>query len=217
MAAIAALAEVMRDERYGPIGHQAYIGYASDIFDTARHALQVLDGALSDNEADKAGDGGLEMTNVVIGDVVARTVAALQPLAKSYGVGLTCRLPENAPLVVGNARSLRQVILNLVANGLRHTPPGGCVNIDVMLGGGALEVVVHDTGDGIGGVQLDGLRAQLAGVVRKTRRPFSGGGIGLPLVGALVKANGATADIESECGLGTSVRVTFPADRVIPV
>lgn len=227
LAAIAALAEVMRDERLGPVGQAQYLGYAGDIFAGARHALDVLDSVVAgtgdDGTARTDGTSGcLDMTNVDIAGLAQRVTHAAVPLAESFGVTLTWQTSERLPLLVGNARCLQQILYNLVFNALRSTPPGRSVVVATFIGpDGQLELSVADTGDGFQPEVLADIRRRVEatgeGVRPRAGRLRSGSGLGLPLVSALARANGGTLSIESSAGLGALVAVRFPQGRLIHV
>lgn len=221
LAAIAALAEVMRDERLGPVGQAQYLGYAGDIFAGARHALDVLDSVVA-GTGDDGPIGCLDMTNVDIAAVARSVTHAAVPLAESFGVTLTWQTSERLPLLVGNARCLQQILYNLVFNALRSTPPGRSVVVATFIGpDGQLELSVADTGDGFQPEVLADIRRRVEatgeGVRARAGRLRSGSGLGLPLVSALARANGGTLSIESSAGLGALVAVRFPQGRLIHV
>ncbi len=217
LAAITALSEVMKDERLGPIGNPRYRAYAADIHETARHALAVVAAML---EPASAVHGKLEFvyTEVDPAAVVASTVALLRPLADRAHVQLVGQCEPRPPRLVADERSLRQVLINLVTNALKATPSGGVVRIAcVQVSGGQVVLAVEDNGAGIDAQTLARVRgtATLA-VSQEGTRPQTGGH-GLPLVHDLAAANGAIVDITSSPGQGTSVRLTFANERIIPV
>src|SRR5262249_40459576 len=94
----------------------------------------------------------------------------------------------------------------LVANALRHTPPGGTIDVAVRRAGELIELRVADTGEGIPPDLLPHV------FDRFVRGPGSGGaGLGLAIARDVVAAHGGTIAIESPPGTGTIVRLELPA------
>ncbi len=138
---------------------------------------------------------------------VAREAAAAQStMAAAKRVGL---------LVTGGARLVadvdpvryREIVANLLANAIRHTPPGGRVEADVRAVGQMAVLTVHDTGEGIPAGDLERI------FDRYQRRSDTGGtGLGLAIVRDLAEAHGGSVSAESDGvpGQGASFRVAIP-------
>lgn len=208
LAAIVALAEVMRDERLGAMGNARYLGYAGDIMASAQHALEVLSASLE--KGPRAG-GSEELPRAAcdVNAIVAACASQLRPLAEREGVRLATMLAAQMPKITLNERALRQILINLVSNALRHTPRGGEITL---VTGHRLErearIEVRDTGSGMAAAEIE---AALSGRLAPGRAPDAGGsmGLGLPLVKALAEANGARLTIDSRPGAGTRIALTF--------
>jgi hypothetical protein len=237
LSAIAAAAEIMKDQRFGPLGTARYVGYATDIHASAQHALGVIERMLGNAEGDLADTTGgalvspagtLNFAEIDAGAMLETSVSQVAPLAERAGVALTLELAPRLPRVVADATSLRQIVFNLLTNALKFTERGGRVTVAARYNGdGPLRIAITDTGRGMSRREVEGLRG--GQVPRPERRggtrASAGGsagvsaglGLGLPLVRALAAANGAELVIESEPGRGTSACVVFGKDRVIPV
>jgi two-component system sensor histidine kinase BaeS len=141
--------------------------------------------------------------------------ALLNDVAASYrsqagqsGVTLTVTAADDLPPLDIDVARIREVVANLVTNALRHTPRDGSVEISAALAGDQIEVTVRDTGSGIPADRLERI------FDRFYRSPDSpGSGLGLPIAKSLVEAHGGTISAVSEPGIGTTIRVTLPADR----
>lgn len=217
LAAIAALSEIMRDERLGPLGTLRYRGYAADIHESALHANSVLAGYLEPGDADRRTGGPLSFIELDLGGLVTDIVSALRPLAERSGVVLDSEIAAPLPHLIADRRCLRQMLDNLIANGLKHTPPGGRIDVVIRYGvGGPVEIEIADTGDGMTADELARVGSGLA-IPEPLRRRSGGSGLGLPLVRALATALGASMTMDSEFRKGTRVTVSFPHDRVVPV
>lgn len=217
LSAIAALAEIVRDERLGALGSPRYQSYAAGIHDSAMHALSVISGYLDCGQSARGTGLPMDFVELDLAGLVAASVSALTPLADRAGLKIAAEIPSGLPLVIADRRSVQQIVNNLVANALKFTPPGGVIKVrlDYALSGPiVLEVI--DTGDGMTSAELTRARAG-ASAPEPLRRRSGSTGYGLPLVRALAVALGAAFKIESELRQGTRVSILFPHDRLVPV
>ena len=214
LSAIAAAAEIMRDERFGAIGNERYHGYTSDIHDNAKHALALINRLLSGDDAEKA-SGPLEPVEIDLNAVAESSVSALRPLAEEAGLKLECEFHGQLPKVQADVTTIKQVLFNLLSNAIKFTPRGGDVRVVTGLGfNRSVFIAVQDTGAGMAEQQIE--TALKAPVPERPQRGKDGGhGIGLPLARSLAEANGARLEIDSALGEGTAVALVFPRDRVI--
>ena len=225
LSAIVAAAEIMRDEQLGRIGNERYRGYASDIHDSARHALAVINSMLVPRAASRDGGGGgadaavpqhLQFSQIDVTALVEGTVSAMRPLAEQAGLQLVASLAPRLPQVIVDAITVKQILLNLLTNAIKFTPRAGIVSVATRhTRDGAVEITVSDTGSGISEAAIR--RSLDPGAVPAPQLTGGGLGIGLPLVRRLASANGASIGIASQPGAGTQVVLSFPRDRVVPV
>ncbi|MFN0219432.1 MAG: sensor histidine kinase [Hyphomicrobium sp.] len=206
LTAIAAAAEIMRDERVGEMGNPRYLDYARDIHESATHALAVIARLLARGDAR---DGERDRVEAIdLNDLVARTVATLQPLATERRVALGVDAAEGAPRISTSATALRQILLNLLSNALKFTPAHGDVRaVTGYLPNGAVFLAVRDTGDGIDQKAVS--RALNEPEVTVAARDGGGYGIGLPLTCRLVADIGAKIAFDSAPGKGTVAIISF--------
>jgi signal transduction histidine kinase len=140
-------------------------------------------------------------------DALAREVAqAFEADAQVAGVSVVVDAPANLPELEVDGRRIRQVLSNLVANAMRHTPRGGSVTVSASQAGKGLRLVVADTGVGMSKDAVDHAfdRFWRSG-------ESAGAGLGLAIVRDLVTAHGGNVAIESSLGAGTRVTVDLPA------
>ncbi|MBG3877310.1 response regulator, partial [Desulfovibrio oxamicus] len=116
--------------------------------------------------------------------------------------------------VRGDAARLRQVLYNLVANGVKFTHQGGVDILACSVGGDRLLLTVRDTGIGIPEEKLPVVCEPFAQADGSSTRRYQGAGLGLGIVRRLVERMGGTMTMESEEGVGTSVHVCLPLPRV---
>lgn len=186
--------------------------------DRARHIVEAADhilaliGDILDARQITTGQADLVFTDVDLAVEIEQAAAMVAPQALKAGVTLLVMPAPGVPKVVADARRVRQVLVNIAANAVKFTAPGGTVRIGaVYAADGGVEVSVGDTGRGMAPAEME---AALG--VRPAAPGRAGRGIGLPLSRALAEANGARLSIGSRPGIGTLVHLTFPASSVVP-
>lgn len=226
IGAIAAAAEIMRDERLGRMdsadGRERYLGYAGDIAGNAHHALAVIDRMLGRTTLAAAGStaagrvkAGDDVGPVTIDPaaICAAAVATSEAMARRARVDLVCDIGPDLPRLEADATSFKQILLNLLTNAIKFTPQGGGVLLAaVATRGGGLRIDVRDTGEGMTRAAIArALDPSLGGRGHPIGEPRPGGGlgIGLPLVRTLVEAAGGRMSMESVLGSGTTVTLAF--------
>ena len=213
LSAIAAAAEIMKDQRFGPIENERYLTYSSDIHDNARHALALIERLLGDKSAADAASPG-DASELDLNTLAEAAVSALKPLADEAGLKLACDLHRELPHVKADATTIKQILFNLISNAIKFTTRGGDVRIVTGLGfDRSIFIAVQDTGVGMtNGAIITALNAEVP--AHPQRKEAGGHGIGLPLARDLAKSNGARLEIDSQVGEGTAVALVFPRDRV---
>jgi signal transduction histidine kinase len=141
----------------------------------------------------------------------------VSPGARRRGVVIRCTLDPDLPPVEGDAARLKQVLWNLLANGVKFSPSGGTVHVaGRRASGGGLEIAVEDEGHGIDSEFLPLVFDRFRQEETSSNRRFGGLGIGLAIARAIVLAHGGTIVAESEGReRGSRFRVTFPPERVM--
>ena len=212
--AIIGFSDVMIEERFGPIDNDRYREYLRDINRSGVHVLDLINDLLDISKIE-AGKMELSFESVDLNKIVGETVALLQPQANGERILIRTSLSNAVPNVVADARSIRQIVLNLVSNAIKFTQSNGQVIVSTVYeGNGEVALRVRDTGRGMSKdeviIALKPFRQ--INTVGDTQK---GTGLGLPLTKALVEANKAHIDIESEPGEGTIIHVQFPSQRVL--
>jgi PAS domain S-box-containing protein len=146
---------------------------------------------------------------VDLGAVARRVVDDASLRARERGLTLRLVAAELAPVHADFYR-LVQVLENLLANALKFTGPGGRVDVVVRDDGAMGVVEVCDTGIGVSPEEKERVFERLYRAPSAIRNQAQGAGLGLPIVRAIVEAHGGTVQVESEVGVGTTVRVAIP-------
>jgi signal transduction histidine kinase len=214
LSAIAAAAEIMKDQRFGTIGNERYRGYTSDIHDNARHALALINRLLGGDAVEDAGNG-LQTAELDLNALAESSVSAIRPLAEEAGLKLAHEFHGALPHVTADGTTVKQILFNLLTNAIKFTPRGGDVRVVTGLGyDRSVFVAVQDTGVGMTAETIStALKSEVP--TNPQRKEAGGHGIGLPLARNLAEANGARLEIDSTPNEGTAVALIFPRDRVV--
>jgi len=211
--AILGFAEVMLEERFGPIGNEKYKEYLKDVHASGSHVISLVNDLL-DLAKIEAGRLELSFTGVSLNDLVASCVTLLQPQAARDRIVMRMSFAPKLPPVVADERSVRQIVLNLVSNAIKFTDAGGQVIVSTaMTDRGEVAFRVRDTGIGMTPEEVEAALEPFRQLATARRR--GGTGLGLPLTKALVEANRGALQISSRPSEGTLVEVIFPPTRVL--
>jgi signal transduction histidine kinase len=223
LSAIVSLAEVMRDEQFGPIGNSRYRTYAADIHDSAQHTLEVVMAMLGGSAHAAGGQVDVARTRIEcdrldLNALGRSAISAMQPIAARGGITLATEAADGLLMLFADRRAVRQIILNLLSNALRHTPENGRITLSTRRrDDGSVVLAIADTGSGMQPADIARALAQPRDRPLPARLRIAGervgSGIGLPPVRELVEAHGGTLSIESTVGKGTRVTIAFPSDR----
>ncbi len=224
--AIIGFSELMAEEKFGPIGNDRYREYLRDIHRSGNHVLALVNDLLDISKIE-AGALDLEFEAVALNDALAEAVALMQPQANRERVIIRSSFSAFLPDIVADARSIRQVALNLLSNAIRFTGQGGQVIVSTSYEpDGHVVMRVRDTGVGMNQSELEQALKPFRQVSNhnsqtQVKNPDTkdwrqqGTGLGLPLTKAMVEANRAQFTIESAPEQGTTVEITFPPTRVL--
>jgi len=151
-----------------------------------------------------------------LADLATEAVRSAVPGFHDKGVALALRTAA-PPTLTGDHDRLRQVLDNLLANALRHTPPGGHVEVSLASRRGSVQLTVADDGDGIPAEHLPHVFERFYRADPARGRATGGSGIGLTIARALVQAHGGDIRADSAGpGRGTRFVVTLPTERPAP-
>ncbi len=213
--AIIGHAEAMIEERFGPVENERYREYLREIRTSGEHVVNLVDDLL-DISRIEAGKLVLDFSAVPLNEIVQAAIALVQPQASRSRVVLRSSLSREVPAIVGDERTLRQIVLNLVSNAVRHAGSGGQVIVSTSLNetGEAL-LRIRDTGHGMTEAEVARALEPFRDLSIASLADRSATGLGLPLTKALVEANRASLSIKSARGEGTVMTVTIPPTRVL--
>jgi heavy metal sensor kinase len=207
LTAIRTEAEVALAKPLGLTEHQQLLGSILEECDRlTRLTDQLL--ALAREDA-RAARQAQEPVNFAA--VVEDVVETMRPLADAKGLRL-CVQADGAAWVRGDAARLREVLFNLLDNGIKYTPEGGEIEVRVSRNGREVLVAVRDTGIGIPAEHLPHVFDRFYRVDKARSRAEGGTGLGLSIAQSIVVAHAGRIDLASTPGQGTTCTVRLPAE-----
>jgi PAS domain S-box-containing protein len=212
--AIIGFSELMQKHRPGRVGDE-YIEWAADIMASGRHLLDVINEVLELARIE-AGRHVLVQDRVDLGSALRACLSMVRLQAEAKQLHVECSIVEREVVLRADGRAIRQIVLNLLTNAVKFTPNGGTVAIrGGRVANGDVVLMVTDTGIGIDSTALASLGQPFTQADASISRNYGGTGLGLSISRKLVAMHGGELTLESCPGQGTTVRVIFPAARVL--
>ncbi|CAK0755978.1 two-component system, cell cycle sensor histidine kinase PleC [uncultured Gammaproteobacteria bacterium] len=212
--AIIGFADAIDHEIFGPVSPVRYRDYIRDIHRSGAHLLDLINELL---DLSKIEAGAMEIKTELI-DVrtsVARVLPLLAVTANTKAQTITVKIEDNLPGLIADRRRFRQMLLNLLSNAVKFTPSGGRIEVSAsMAPDGTMVVAVSDTGIGIPPQHLALVLEPFRQIDNVFSRETQGTGLGLPLTKRLAELHGGTLELISRQGVGTTVTLRFPPNRI---
>ncbi len=206
--AIIGFSEMMSREMFGSLGSR-YQEYSRLIHESGAHLLELINSVL-DMSKIEAGKFELSEELFDLEETAQSAVRFLRMPAERAHVALALNVAPGARLVYADRRAVKQILVNLLSNGVKYTPPGGEVRVAAQVANGGIEITVTDTGTGISQADLERLGKPFEQVENAEVRAKEGTGLGLALVKSLSVLHGGDAQLASALGEGTTVTVRLP-------
>ncbi len=157
----------------------------------------------------------LNLKPVRLADVVEQAVEAVRPAAQAKRIDLAVEMRAQ-PQIVGDAARLQQVLWNLLSNAVKFTPARGAIRVVTDQVNSKVQLVVRDSGTGIGAEFLPHIFERFTQADGTTTRQHGGLGLGLAIVRHLVELHGGEVRAESAGeGQGATFIVTLPVRAVV--
>ncbi|MBY0355348.1 MAG: sensor histidine kinase [Rickettsiales bacterium] len=210
--AIIGFSEMMNSGYFGPMNAKQK-ERMQDINLCGNHLLHLITDIL---EFSKGEAGKLEIVEekVDMAAIIEETIRMMSEKVKSKGCNLRLEVSPNLPKLFADKRKLKQILINLISNAVKFTPPKGDVTVGAKReANGSLALWVMDTGIGIAEEDIPTALSVFGQVHRS--HSHEGTGLGLPLCRMFAELHGGKLTLTSTVGEGTTVRVMFPAARVI--
>ena len=162
----------------------------------------------------EAGGISLAQENVDVDELFERVVERHAKTAHDKNVDIIVE-PHDDIRMIGDPHRLEQVLQNLAANALRHTPPGGAVRLNAARDQNGVKITVADNGVGISPEHLPHVFDRFY-KADQSRTHSGGSGLGLSIVKAIVERHGGTVSVRSRQGVETVFEVALPSVSRLP-
>lgn len=213
MNAILGFSELIMHKSFGS-DLDKYADYAEIIHDSGRHLLRLIDDML-DLAKIEGGKLGLRESEFSIGQLLVDVCDEFEPRAAAAQLSLLKKLAAGLPQAHADERAIRQIVVNLMTNAVKFTPPGGCVTLFAQMeADGRLAFGVDDTGIGIADEDQLGVFERFGHGRHDVTTADKGTGLGLAIVRGFAEAHDGEVKLESALGAGTRVTVWLPAERL---
>jgi signal transduction histidine kinase len=157
-----------------------------------------------------AGGFPLNRAQSSLGDLVSDTLESFSELAYRESIKLEGQIEPGVDPVFMDTQAIGRVLNNLIGNALRHTPPGGAIEVRALRTRENVEVSVRDTGEGIRAEDLPHVFDRFYRGEKSRNRGTGGAGLGLAIARGIVRAHGGDIGVVSEPGKGTKFLFTLP-------
>ncbi len=213
--AILGFSEVMGNEVLGPMTNPTYRDYAKDIHESGKHLLDLINEIL-DLSRIEAGRYQLNEEPLNLTHVAEDCCHLMALRARGKSITIVEEFEQGLPLLFGDERAIRQIVLNLLSNAVKFTSTGGEIRVRVgWTAGGGQYVSIKDNGPGIPEDELPVVLSAFGQGSIAIKSAEQGTGLGLPIVQGLIAMHGGEFQLNSKLREGTEALAIFPAGRVM--
>ncbi len=213
--AIIGFSEIIMNRVFGNNPPEKYDAYAVDINTSGKHLLSLINEILDLSKVE-AGHSELRESEVGLETLIESSRNLFGARFQLANLAFSVDLPKPPPILLVDAGKLKQCLSNLLSNALKFTGAGGAVGITARFeSNGALEIAVSDTGIGIAPPDIPKVLSPFGQVESAFHRSHTGTGLGLTITKALIEQHGGTLKIDSKPGVGTTVTLILPKNRIV--
>jgi signal transduction histidine kinase len=207
--------QILGSPQFSQVAEKRRMEYAQNIQKSGEHLLALVEDIL-DLSKIEAGEGRLVETEFDLDDVFNDANRMVQSLAKNKSVTIYFNRNTQSPKIFADKRRVTQIVVNLLSNAVKFNNTNGLVWVTASVNtGGALTIAVRDTGIGIPARDVRKVFEPFRQMRSSSHLAHEGTGLGLALSRKLAELHEGTIELESEVGVGTTVTVLFPRERVI--
>lgn len=209
--AIIGFSEILKLEIFGGLGSDRYREYVGDIHRSGEHLLSIINDLL-DLSKIEAGKFELHLEVLDIRGLVEDCLRFVAELAERKSLTLSADISPLPRPFIADRRAVTQILTNLLSNAVKFTPEKGQISIRVQGNlRGDTNILVTDTGIGMTEAEIGKCLEPFGQVDSWLARRYSGTGLGLPIVKALVDLHEGSFSIASNVGEGTTVSIRLPS------
>ncbi len=212
--AIIGFSEIMNQELFGKLENERHKEYSMLIHQSGEHLLQLVNDLLNMSKLE-AGKYTLCREEFDLKELIRTVHKIIQPSAEEQNLLVEEDLAENIGPFNADKRACRQIFLNLLANAVKFSKPGGKITLHAYRQSGNIAIAISDQGIGIAPDDIKRLGRPFEQADSSYDRHYEGTGLGLSIVKGLLHLHGGAMHIDSEPGRGTTVTVTFPQEAQV--
>ena len=184
--------------------------FSGQIYREAQRMIRLIDDIIRLSHLDE-GVSDMQFEDLDLYDIAQKTVDNLRPVAEKEQI--TMSVGGESAVIKGIPQLIAVTVYNLCDNAVKYNKKGGDVNVSVKSDADTASITVSDTGIGIPEEYKDRIFERFFRVDKSHSKEVGGTGLGLSIVKHTAKLHNAVISVESEVGKGTSVTLTFPANR----
>jgi two-component system cell cycle sensor histidine kinase PleC len=211
--AVIGFSEVMESGLFGPMGNQKYVEYASDIHESGKYLLEVINDIL-DMSKIEAGRINLDIKSIDASEIAEDSIRVVAQTAEERSIEVTSAGLKKLNMSA-DKRAVKQIMLNLLSNAVKFTPDGGRVTVKLSKAKGYAKIAIADTGIGIPEAEIGKLGQPFAQVENQLTKSRAGSGLGLAISRSLVEMHGGKFEIKSTESKGTTVICHLPLKLIL--
>jgi signal transduction histidine kinase/CheY-like chemotaxis protein/CHASE3 domain sensor protein len=206
--AILGFSQLMIDDQTGGIDAKTRLKFLDQVNSAGHHLLGLINDILDLSKVE-AGQMDLHLAPTGVAEAIHLVVTTIQPLAEKKGIQVISEASSDLQLVA-DAGKLKQMLLNLVSNGIKFTPSGGRVTITARRDESMIEIGVSDTGIGMSEAELELIFHEFTQLDQGSDRQQEGTGLGLALTKRLAELHGGMVSVTSAKGSGSTFTLRLP-------
>jgi cell cycle sensor histidine kinase DivJ len=209
--AVIGFSEILNRELFGALGEARYRDYARLIQESGEHLLAVVNDIL-DMSKIEAGKFTIVKEPFEVSRLVESCCEIMRHAAERRQLSLIADVAPGLPELPADKRACKQMLINVIANAIKFTEPGGYVRVSARARGGNVELSVADNGIGIAEADLAKLGNPFVQANNAYDRSHDGAGLGLSVVKGLARLHGGRLELASALGEGTTVTIVLPLE-----
>ena len=212
---IIGFSQLMGEREVEPNNAARYREYARHISGSGQHLLELINDIL-DLSRVEAGTLLPNEESIDIRESLDDCLKITTGKRSGAGENIVLDVPDDLPPLQGDPRMFRQVVINLLSNAIRYTPPHGRIAVSAGLCERNGHVVqVADSGEGIPAEMIEAVMQPFTQLRKSSQHAYGGAGLGLSISKKLMELHGGELIINSEVGKGTTVSLLFPPERTL--
>lgn len=211
--AIIGFSEIMKNEVMGPLGADMYRDYVKDIYKSGKGLLKIINEILDISKIE-SGDREINESEFSFANVLETCLALHNTKVQDKNI-VIANNAKDLPHIIGEELAVKQIITNIYSNAVKFTPDGGRITLmSTFDHDGSLRFSISDTGVGLSKDEIQKALSPFGQIDNALDRSGSGAGLGLTLSKSMMQLHGGDLEILSEKGIGTTVSLIFPPERV---